>query len=35
MRPTEMRHVADFIDGPGRIIVLLGIVLMFVRIFLN
>ena len=30
-----MRRVADFADGPGRVIVLLVIVLMFVRIFVN
>ena len=30
-----MRRVAAFVDGPGRMIALFVIVLMFVRIFLN
>jgi len=30
-----VRRVTDFIEGPGRIFVLLVIVLMFVRIVLN
>ena len=32
---TRLRRVAAFVDGPGRMIVLFVIVLMFVRIFLN
>lgn len=30
-----MRRVAGFVEGPGRVVVLLVIVLMFVRVFLN
>jgi hypothetical protein len=30
-----MRRVVAFVDGPGRIIVLLLIIAMFVRIFLD
>ena len=32
---ATLRRVAAFIDGPGRVIVLFAIVLMFVRIFLD
>ncbi|WP_161993696.1 hypothetical protein [Muricoccus nepalensis] len=32
---ATLRRVAAFIDGPGRMIVLFAIVLMFVRIFLD